>query len=71
MAVNSDDIRISVDEARSRLEAGDAVALDVVQPAAWERIDGVVKGSIRIPPAAIAERLDEIPRDLDTIAYCT
>ena len=43
------DIRIDLDDARVKLESGDAVALDLVQPGAWDRIDGVVKGAVRIP----------------------
>ena len=71
--MNSGDgeIRIEVDQARAKLEAGEAVALDVVQPGAWDRIDGVVKGAVRIPPDEIAQRFEELPRDLDIITYCT
>ena len=69
--MGSDEIRIGVDDARTKLEAGEAVALDVVQPGAWEALDGVIKGSIRIPPAELAERLGELPKDLEAIAYCT
>lgn len=64
-------IRIDINQARSRLEAGEALALDVIQPGAWESIDGVVKGSVRIPPEEFADRFEELPRDLDIIAYCT
>ena len=69
--MNSEEIRIGVDEARTKLEAGEAVALDVVQPGAWDGLDGVVKGSIRIPPGQLPERLEEVPKDLEVIAYCT
>lgn len=66
-----DDIRIGVEEARQELESGRAVALDVVQPAAWNELNGVVKGAVRIEPADITERFEELPRDLEIIAYCT
>jgi rhodanese-related sulfurtransferase len=65
------DLRIDVQHALTKLEAGEAVALDVVQPGAWDRIDGVIKGAVRIPPEEIAQRFEELPRDLDIIAYCT
>lgn len=71
MGPQDDDIRIDVTEARAKLEAGDAVAVDVVQPAAWAQIDGVVKGAVRIPPAEFTERFEELPRDLEAITYCT
>ena len=71
--MNPDDtgIGIGIDQARSKLEAGEARALDVVQPGAWGSIDGVVKGSVRIPPEEFVERFEEVPRDLDIVAYCT
>lgn len=65
------DLRIDVQHALTKLEAGEAVALDVVQPGAWDRIDGVIKGAVRIPPEEITQRFEELPRDLDIIAYCT
>ncbi|MFN2588688.1 MAG: rhodanese-like domain-containing protein [Actinomycetota bacterium] len=64
-------VRIDVDTAKAKLESGEAIALDVVQPGAWERLDGAVKGALRISPQEIAGRLDELPGDLDVIAYCT
>lgn len=69
--MNSEEIRIDVDAARAKLEAGEAVALDVVQPAAWDGLDGVIKGSIRIPPEEITDRYNEVPKDLEVVAYCT
>lgn len=71
MSPDDTGIRIGIDEARRKLEAGEALALDVVQPGAWQRIDGVVKGSVRIPPEELVERFDELPSDLDIVAYCT
>ena len=67
----TDGIRIDVEDARRRLEDGDAIALDVVQPGAWEGVSGVVKGAVRIPPAELVERFESLPRDKEIIAYCT
>jgi rhodanese-related sulfurtransferase len=64
------DVRIDPSEASRRIESGGAVALDVVQPGGWDRIDGAVKGAVRIPPEEIPDRFRELP-DLDIIAYCT
>ena len=71
--MNAEDeaLRIGVAQARAKLEAGRAVALDLVQPAAWDHIDGAVKGAVRIPPQEIAQRFEELPRDLEVITYCT
>ncbi len=71
MSAEDDGLRIGVDEARAKVESGEAVALDVVQPGAWDQIDGAVKGAVRIPPADIEQRFRELPLDLDFITYCT
>ena len=71
MSAEHGGVGIGVAEARGKLDAGEAVALDVVQPPAWDRIDGAVKGAVRIPPDEISQRFGELPRDLDIIAYCT
>ena len=67
----NDGLRIGPGEARTKLESGQAVALDVVQPGAWEQLDGAVEGAVRIPPAEIEQRFGELPLDLDIITYCT
>ena len=71
MSAEDDGTRIEVDQARTKLESGEAVALDVVQPGAWDHVDGAVKGAVRIPPADIEQRFGELPLDLDVITYCT
>jgi hypothetical protein len=71
MGPKDDEIRIGVEEAKARFEAGQGVALDVVQSGAWPQMDAVVKGAVRLPPEEIADRFEELPRDLDLIAYCT
>jgi rhodanese-related sulfurtransferase len=65
------EVRIDIEQAREKLESGEAVVLDVVQPGAWDRMDGVVKGAVRIPPEEIEQRFQELPRDLGIVAYCT
>jgi rhodanese-related sulfurtransferase len=64
-------VRIEIAEAKAKLESGEAVALDLVQPQAWDQIDGAVTGAVRIPPQEIEQRFEELPRDLDIVAYCT
>ena len=64
-------IRIGVDDAKERQASGDAILLDVVQPQAWGALDAVVAGSVRIEPAEILDRFEELPHERDVIAYCT
>ncbi len=71
MSAANDGIRIEVGAAKEKLDSGQAVALDVVQPPAWDEIDGAVEGAVRIPPQEIGQRFAELPRDLDVITYCT
>ena len=71
--MNSDDSGLTIDpaQAKAKLESGTGVALDVVQPGTWEQLDGAVEGAVRIPPDEIAQRFEELPRELDIITYCT
>ena len=71
MTTKDDGLRIEVDQARAKLESGEAVALDVVQPGAWDEVDGAIQGAVRIPPAEIEQCFKELPLDLDVITYCT
>ncbi len=64
-------VRIDVAEAKAKLESGEALALDVVQPRSWEEIDGAVQGAVRIAPQEIGQRFGELPLDLEIITYCT
>jgi rhodanese-related sulfurtransferase len=64
-------LRIGAHQARAKLESGEAIALDVIQPAEWGRIRGAIKGAMRIPPLQIVHRFDELPADCDIIVYCT
>jgi rhodanese-related sulfurtransferase len=64
-------LRIDVDQARAKLESGEAIALDVIQPAEWGRIHGAIRGAVRIPPLQVVHRLRELPEDCDIVAYCT
>lgn len=63
--------RISPADARARLEAGEAIMLDVVTPSAWDQIDVAIPGALRIPPDELDSHLHELPRQRDLIAYCT
>jgi len=68
----SDDLRISVDELRRRMNAGEQfVFIDTRNPQAWAESDVKLPGALRIPVAEAQEHLAEIPRDKPIVTYCT
>jgi rhodanese-related sulfurtransferase len=64
-------LRIDPTDAKARLDAGEAIILDVVSPMAWEQLDRTIQGAVRISPDEIEERWGELPRERAIIAYCT
>jgi rhodanese-related sulfurtransferase len=64
-------LRINPTDAKARVDAGQAVVLDMVSPLAWDQIDVAIAGALRIPPDELGSHLNELPRDRDLIAYCT
>jgi rhodanese-related sulfurtransferase len=68
----SDDLRISVDELRRRMNAGEQfVFIDTRNPQAWAESDVKLPGALRIPLADAQEHLAELPRDKPIVTYCT
>jgi rhodanese-related sulfurtransferase len=67
----SDPLRIDPAEAKARIDAGEAIVLDVVTPIGWAQLDRVIPGAVRIPPDEVAERWRELPTERTIIAYCT
>lgn len=67
----TNDLRIRPSEARARLDAGQAIILDVVTSAAWDQLDVAIRGAVRIAPEELDRRFRELPRDKEIIAYCT
>lgn len=59
---------IGLDEARRKIERGEAFVLDVREPAEYEA--GHVPGALSIPQADLATRLSEVPRDRDVLVVC-
>ena len=64
-------LRISPTDAKARIDAGEAIVLDVISPLAWDQIDVAIAGAARIPPDEVTSHLAELPKDRDLIAYCT
>jgi rhodanese-related sulfurtransferase/DNA-binding MarR family transcriptional regulator len=56
------------DELRTRLKDGDVVVLDV-RPSP-EYAAGHIKGAVSVPVTELEGRLDEIPEDVEIVAYC-
>ncbi len=76
--------RIDVASARAKLDAGEAIALDVTSSLVYPAVSHKIPRAIRIPPepiirglqaarpaSEIARYLESLPPDREVIAYCT
>lgn len=59
---------VGFDELRSRLRSGTVVVVDV-RPAS-EYASGHIAGAVSIPHDQLEQRLGELPRDQEIVAYC-
>jgi NADPH-dependent 2,4-dienoyl-CoA reductase/sulfur reductase-like enzyme/rhodanese-related sulfurtransferase len=57
-------------EAKTRMDAGDVVLLDVREPDENKMLKMAYDRVIHIPLGELRERLDEIPRDVDVFPFC-
>jgi rhodanese-related sulfurtransferase len=68
----ADALRITVDELKRRMEAGeDFVLIDVRNPQAWAESDSMLPEAIRVPMDKLEENLPRIPKNKPVVAYCT
>ena len=67
----TEQLRIDPADAKARVDAGEAIILDVVSPMAWEQLDRAIRGAVRIAPDELGDRWGELPRERAIIAYCT
>jgi rhodanese-related sulfurtransferase len=68
----ADALRITVDELKRRMEAGeDFTLIDVRNPQAWAESDTMLPEAIRVPPDKLEDNLPRIPRNRPVVAYCT
>ncbi len=68
--INSADMpRITVQELRAKLDAGQAVVFDVRQQSAYAHKH--IAGAISLPQDEVAARLAELPTDKLAVFYCT
>ena len=68
--------RITVEELKSRMDAGeDFTVIDTRNPKAWAESDVVVPGAIRVPVNVDKDKLEDnlskIPKTKPVVAYCT
>ena len=64
--------KISVDELKQRMDAGDPISVvDVRHPLARELDPETIPGAINFTMEDIEHRHQEIPRDRDIVLYCT
>ena len=67
-----DDLRISTDELRKRMEAGeDFTVIDTRNPQAWADSGEKLPDAIRVPGDAVEENISRIPKDKSVVTYCT
>ena len=59
---------MEVAEAKTMVDAGEALILDVVASHVWPSMTRTI---IRVPPEEVGKRFGELPRDKTIIAYCT
>ena len=64
-------IRILVEEAFAKYEAGEVTVIDQLTTNQDLRATRKVAGAIRIPGAELPDRLAELPRERGVISYCT
>jgi rhodanese-related sulfurtransferase len=64
--------RISAEEAKRRMDMGEAVTfVDTRNPQAWGQSDVKLPGAVRVPVDELDRHLGRIPRDRTVVTYCT
>ena len=64
--------RITVAEVRRRLDRGDRIVfVDTRNPQAWSSAPTKLPGAIRVPADDVGGHVDELPRNIPIVTYCT
>lgn len=64
--------RITVDELKHRLDAGEEFTIvDVRNPQAWTQSDTMIPEAIRVPIDDFESHLSQIPKTRPVVTYCT
>lgn len=67
-----DALRISVNEVKRRMQAGEEFTfIDVRNPQAWAESGTTLPGAIRVLPDEPDQNLAQIPKDKPIVTYCT
>lgn len=64
-------IRISVDEAKEKVDQGGVTTLDVVDPGTYEERPDKIAGAVRIDPRDIQAEYERLPQEETILTYCT
>ncbi len=76
-------LRIPLQEAKAKLDRGEAMALDVTSSLIWPALKSRIPGSIRVAPEEILRALDaarpaadilaklNLPAGREVVAFCT
>jgi rhodanese-related sulfurtransferase len=68
----ANDLRITAEELRRRMEAGEQFTIiDVRNPNAWAEASDMAAGAIRVALDDADEAIDRIPRNRPVVTYCT
>jgi rhodanese-related sulfurtransferase len=68
----SKNLRITPEELRKRMEAGeDFTIIDTRNPQAWGQSNEKLPEAIRIPVDELDQNIFKIPKDKPVVAYCT
>jgi len=63
--------RITKEELKSRMDAGEPLFIIDVRGHDWDQSDTQIVGSHRISLDELADNYDKIPKDHLVVAYCT
>ena len=67
-----EDLRISAEELRKRMEAGEEFTIiDVRNPHAWAEATDMAAGAIRVTLDDADQAIGRIPRNKPIVTYCT
>jgi 3-mercaptopyruvate sulfurtransferase SseA len=61
--------RVTVDELKKMLDAGQAVVYDTRPKSAYDQEH--IKGALSMPAGEVADRVGELPKDKTIVFYCT
>ena len=63
--------RVSVDELKRRIDAGEEIAILDMRKGSWNRSDVKITGAIRMTPDELDEPGGKVSPDVPIVSYCT